>query len=68
MEKDPRKQDPGMAIGIGVCFFVVFWLALDSVALGIGIGVALAAAFATSTRKNCVDESASESEGKSENS
>ena len=33
------------AIGLGVVFFVVFWLTLDSLALGLALGTAMWAAF-----------------------
>ena len=33
------------AIGLGAAFFVVFWLTMDSLALGIALGVAMWAAF-----------------------
>lgn len=33
-------------MGVGLCFFVVFWQALDSVLLGIAMGVVFAVAIA----------------------
>lgn len=38
----------GTAVGLGTCFFVVFWMVFDSLALGIALGVALGAAFSAS--------------------
>lgn len=35
----------GVSVGLGLSFFVVFWLTLDSLALGIAMGVAMGAAF-----------------------
>lgn len=32
------------ALGVGVCFFVVFWQSLDSMLLGIALGVVFAVA------------------------
>lgn len=42
----------GTAIGVGICFFVVFWQTLDNLALGIGIGIALGAAIASTSAAN----------------
>lgn len=36
----------GTALGVGVSFFIVFWLATDNFALGISMGIALGAAIA----------------------
>ena len=36
----------GTAVGVGVTFFIVFWLATDNVALGISMGISLGAAIA----------------------
>ena len=60
------KESNGLAIGIGVCFFVAFWQALDNLALGIGIGVAMGAAIHTTASKKSLDESGAGKEEESE--
>lgn len=60
------KESNGLPIGIGVCFFVVFWQSLDNLALGIGIGVAMAAAFHTTARKDYKDGDCEEKQEGSE--
>ena len=60
------KKAKGLPIGIGICFFVAFWQALDNLALGIGIGVAMAAALHTSGRKDCGDDGSEQKQERSE--
>lgn len=60
------KDSNGLAIGIGICFFVVFWQASDNLALGVGIGVALGAAIHTTVSKKSRDGDCAEKEERSE--
>lgn len=62
------KNNAGLPIGLGICFFVMFWQAFDSLALGIGLGVAMGAAFATSANRSKENDCGSEDKGSSENS
>ena len=41
------KPNYKKGIGLGITFFVVFWLTLDNFALGIGLGVAMGAALSS---------------------
>ena len=38
-------------VGLGFVFFIMFWLSLDSLALGIGLGIAMGAAFSAPESK-----------------
>ncbi len=38
----------GTAVGLGICFFFVFWMLFDSLALGIALGFAMGIAFSAS--------------------
>lgn len=60
------EEAEGLPIGIGICFFVAFWLATDNLALGIGIGVAMAAALHTSARKDGGVEGSEQKQERSE--
>ena len=47
----------GTALGLGICFFVVFWLLFDSLALGVALGMSLGVAFSMSPmNKDSEDE------------
>ena len=52
----------GTAVGLGICYFVVFWLVFDSLALGIGLGIALGVASSASPLNKKDKSDAEESE------
>ena len=57
MSKEITEKFNGTAIGLGTCFFVVFWQASDSLALGIALGVAMGAALSTTGKSKCDSDS-----------
>jgi len=44
------KLDP-TAIGVGITFFIVFWLATDNLALGVSMGTCLGVAIAVNRQE-----------------
>ena len=50
-------------MGVGLCFFVVFWQALDSVLLGIAMGVVFAVAIAQVQKDEGAEVEGTEAEG-----
>ncbi|MEQ8409411.1 MAG: hypothetical protein RKH07_14165 [Gammaproteobacteria bacterium] len=50
-------------MGVGLCFFVVFWQALDSVLLGIAMGVVFAVAIAQVQKDEGAEAEGTEAEG-----
>lgn len=60
LDKKILEKPDKNALGIGVCFFVVFCLVFDSLALGVALGIALGVAYSETSQKQAGDSTENE--------
>ena len=53
MSKGFQQNFNGAAVGLGTCFFVVFWQVFDSLALGVALGTTMGVAFSATGKNKC---------------